>query len=144
MEFPGAIVLVTHDRYLLDRVANTILALDGRNGARTFADYAQWQSAEEERGRGQTAKKAPASPRKSSPSPARRLTYMEQRELEQMEATIAECELAIAAHQRRIENPQTLSDHVKLRAACEQLEAAQAEINRLYGRWEELEAKRNS
>ncbi len=44
LEFPGALVLVTHDRYLLDRVSTRILALDGRGGAVPYADYAQWEA----------------------------------------------------------------------------------------------------
>src|SRR5436190_2024404 len=44
LDFPGALVLVTHDRYLLDRVSTTVLALDGRGGAQYFADYTQWQA----------------------------------------------------------------------------------------------------
>ena len=43
LEFRGALVLVTHDRYLLDRVSTTVLGLDGRGGAETFADYSQWE-----------------------------------------------------------------------------------------------------
>lgn len=42
-EFPGAVVLVTHDRAMLDRLATRVLALDGKGGARYFADYQQWQ-----------------------------------------------------------------------------------------------------
>ena len=42
LEFPGAMVLVTHDRYLLDRVATVVLGLDGKGGAERFADYSQW------------------------------------------------------------------------------------------------------
>src|SRR6185503_17865159 len=45
LEFPGALVLVTHDRYLLDRVSTRILALDGRGGAIAFAGYEQWEAA---------------------------------------------------------------------------------------------------
>src|SRR6266498_3405350 len=44
LEFPGALVLVTHDRYLLDRISTQILALDGRGGTQYFADYAQWEA----------------------------------------------------------------------------------------------------
>jgi ATP-binding cassette subfamily F protein uup len=44
LEFPGALVLVTHDRYLLDRVSTRILALDGSGGAEYFADYTQWEA----------------------------------------------------------------------------------------------------
>ncbi len=43
LEFRGALVLVTHDRYMLDRVANTVLGLDGRGNAQLFADYVQWE-----------------------------------------------------------------------------------------------------
>src|SRR5262249_34372200 len=43
LDFAGALVLVTHDRYLLDRVSTQLLALDGRGGARPFADYEQWE-----------------------------------------------------------------------------------------------------
>src|SRR5207248_9571053 len=45
-EFPGALVLVTHDRYMLDRVSTAVLGLDGEGGARMFADYWQWEQAE--------------------------------------------------------------------------------------------------
>ena len=44
LEFAGALVLVTHDRYLLDRVTNAVLGLDGRGNAALFADYRQWET----------------------------------------------------------------------------------------------------
>src|SRR5262247_1593985 len=44
-EFDGALVLVTHDRFMLERVSTVILALDGLGGATTFADYSQWEAA---------------------------------------------------------------------------------------------------
>jgi len=43
LEFRGALVLVTHDRYLLDRISTIVLGLDGRGHAATFADYPQWE-----------------------------------------------------------------------------------------------------
>ncbi len=43
LEYTGALVLVTHDRYMLDRVSTMVLGLDGRGGAETFADYSQWE-----------------------------------------------------------------------------------------------------
>ena len=42
-DFPGALVLVTHDRHLLDRVSTVILALDGSGNTGFYADVAQWQ-----------------------------------------------------------------------------------------------------
>ena len=44
LEFPGALVLVTHDRYMLNRVASTVLGLDGDGHIGQFADYAQWEA----------------------------------------------------------------------------------------------------
>src|SRR5262249_21318678 len=61
LEFPGALVLVTHDRYLLESVSTVVLALDGQGGAEYFADYAQWESA-----RGS----APPPPKPAAPKPA--------------------------------------------------------------------------
>ena len=49
LEFRGSLVLVTHDRYMLDRVSTVVLGLDGLGGAGLFADYSQWESWQEER-----------------------------------------------------------------------------------------------
>src|SRR5204863_2699588 len=51
VEFPGAVVLVTHDRFLFERVSTTVLALDGKGAATAFADYRQWEDARRERPR---------------------------------------------------------------------------------------------
>ncbi len=45
-EFPGALVLVTHDRFMLDRVSTLVMGLDGEGGAQAFAEYAQWEQAQ--------------------------------------------------------------------------------------------------
>jgi ATP-binding cassette subfamily F protein uup len=139
LEFPGAMVLVTHDRYLLDRVATEILALDDTGTARTFADLAQWQASQE------SEKSAPAVERRPSPAARKpaavRLTYRERQELEGMEHSIASCEAAIAEHERELADPEVMNDHVRLRAACEQLESAQKQLEQLFARWQELESK---
>src|SRR5262249_9346409 len=49
LEFRGALVLVTHDRYLLDRVSTVVLGLDGLGAAERFADYSQWEAWQKER-----------------------------------------------------------------------------------------------
>src|SRR5256885_12296670 len=43
LEYRGALVLVTHDRFLLDRVSTVLLGLDGMGHAERFADYSQWE-----------------------------------------------------------------------------------------------------
>jgi ABC transport system ATP-binding/permease protein len=138
-EFDGALVLVTHDRFMLERVSTTILALDGRGGAATFADYAQWEAAR--------AAAAPATPRATAPAPARervrakRLGYLEQREWDGMAAAILEAERAVDARQIEAEDPAIASDPVALQERYAALQAARAEVDRLYARWAELEAK---
>ena len=57
-----------------------------------------------------------------------------------MEDQIHALEQSLAAKQQRMEAPEIMSDHLKLRACCQELEAVQTELNRLYARWEELEA----
>jgi len=137
-EFPGALVLVTHDRYLLDRISNVVLGLDGRGGSELFADYAQWESV-------QLLAKAPAKaekPAASKPAPAaskKKLSYLESREWEQMEERILEAEEAVAA--RREEMQAAATDPVRLQTAYAQVQAAEAAVEALYARWADLEAR---
>jgi ABC transport system ATP-binding/permease protein len=138
-EFPGGLVLVTHDRFLLERVSTVILALDGTGGADTFADYGQWEAARAARPR--------ESPEPATPTPSRerqrtkRLGYREQRDWERMEEVIMEAEATANACQRAAEDPAIAADAAALQAAYAALEAARAEVDRLYARWAELEDK---
>jgi ATP-binding cassette subfamily F protein uup len=140
LEFPGALVLVTHDRYLLEAVSTLVLALDGKGGAQYFADYAQW----EERRSEVPAASKPAAP-KASPvkeEKPKRLSYKDKLEWEQIEGRILEAEDALAAAQKAVEDPAVATDSAKLQARCADLEAARREVERLYARWAELEEKR--
>ena len=79
-EFPGALVLVTHDRYLLDRVSTAVLGLDGMGGAQLFADYWQWEQAKVEPPK---APKKEAAAIAAPPATKKKLSYLEAREWEQ-------------------------------------------------------------
>ncbi len=137
--FPGALVLVTHDRYLLETVSTDLLALDGRGGARPFASLAQWEAAQSP-----PPVAAPAM-RPKAPVPApNRLTTSERRELGQMEAKIEAAEEEAAALQQQMEDPAVASDAAKLHEVWNALPIAQERVTALYARWEELEAKRGS
>jgi ATP-binding cassette subfamily F protein uup len=141
-EFPGALVLVTHDRYLLDRISTQILALDGRGNANMYTDLSQWERARQLALQPKTpAKKSPiAAPRAAKPA-QKRLTWNEQRELERMEETINRAEAQVALLQARVTDPVVLADYEQAHKAYEQLAAAQHEVERLYERWAELAAK---
>ncbi|HVV45137.1 MAG TPA: ATP-binding cassette domain-containing protein, partial [Bryobacteraceae bacterium] len=139
-DFPGAMVLVTHDRFLLDRLATAILAMDGQGGVEFFAELAQWEQANAEK------KAAPkAAPRAvRAPAPAatkKKLTWLEAREWEQIEEKISKAEEALDEKRRELEKTEVVSDPMRLKRAADEIEAAQQEVDRLYARWAELEAK---
>jgi ABC transport system ATP-binding/permease protein len=152
LEFTGALVLVTHDRYLLDRVSTIVLGLDGKGNAATFADYAQW---EEWRGQAPVAGSAAFSDRASgaasvaaaaktsgAAAPAsKKLSYMEAREYAAIEPRIAEAEARVSAAQKALDDPAIQSDAAALIAAQSELEQATAALDRLLIRWTELEEK---
>ena len=143
-DFPGALVLVTHDRFMLDRVSTELLALDGKGGARSHVDYGEWQRARDEALReAAAAARAPAKPAAKAAAPAtKRLTYMELRELEKMEATVLEAEEQLHQLQAAMNDPATLADRHRLTEVCTQVDAAQQRIHALYERWQELEARK--
>ncbi|MCW5893137.1 MAG: ABC-F family ATP-binding cassette domain-containing protein [bacterium] len=141
LEFPGAVVLVTHDRFLFERVTTTVLALDGSGAAVPFADYAQWEA--QRRARPAAAKSKAAAPLPAPPRPAaKRLTWAEQREWDGMEAAILAAETHLASCQAALDDPAVASSADELAARCAALHGAQEAIDRLYTRWSELEAKR--
>ena len=157
LEFAGALVLVTHDRFLLDRVSTVVFGLDGLGGAERFADYFQWEEwkAENERARSRTsaaaasngsapsrAAVAASAPASTQPANSRKkLSYKEARELELMEKTIHDAEATLAEKLSTLHDPEISSNATKLHAASVELEQAQKTVDGLYARWAELEAK---
>jgi ABC transport system ATP-binding/permease protein len=145
LEFAGALVLVTHDRYLLDRVSTQLLALDGAGGAVAYADYAQWEEGRRLEAEKTAVRAAAARPRPAAPSPPsdrpRRLGYLEQREWDEMEARILEAEARLEACHAAAADPAIMTDHEALASRLEALTDAQVGVERLYARWAELEAK---
>jgi ATP-binding cassette subfamily F protein uup len=141
LEFPGALVLVSHDRHLLDRVSTQVLALDGSGGAQHFVAYDQWEANR----RPQATPKRDtlrASTPKAQRSGARRLTYLEQREWDGMEAAVTEAEARMAVAQARVDDPSIATDAGMLGKRLSELSDFQAQVDRLYARWAELEEKR--
>jgi len=146
VEFPGALILVTHDRWLLDRVSTMLLALDGAGQSEWFADYAQWESAQErktaERNRASTSRPSKASESDSTPKPKRiGLSYREQKEWAKMEQRILQAEETIAACQAALEDPAVASNAAALQERSAALDAARTAAEQLYNRWTELEGK---
>jgi ATP-binding cassette subfamily F protein uup len=139
-EFPGALVLVTHDRYLLDRVSTVVLGLDGRGGAQVFADYWQWEQAKMGQADAPKVAKVESAAPKSQPA-KKKLSYLEAREWEQMEARILEAEQLVEAIRAEMHSPEVVSDGPRLQACYAKLQPAEDSVHALYARWAELEAK---
>jgi len=141
-EFPGAIVLVTHDRFMLDRVCTEILGLDGEGRVGRYGDCAQWQAAQARRALGKDENVAkPKSKKTKTHADRTGLTASEQKELKEMEATIQEADERVETCVRAMEDPKIAGDHVEAQKRWEELEAAKNRVKALYARWEELEAK---
>ena len=140
-EFPGAVVLVTHDRFLFERVTTTVVALDGKGGATPFADYRQWEAARSAGPTPPPTKPRPARASAPAADPEKRLTWKEQREWEGIEAAILAAEETLARCTGAVNDPAIASRADELAARCRALQAAQDEVDRLYARWAELDAK---
>ncbi|MGA9528485.1 MAG: ABC-F family ATP-binding cassette domain-containing protein [Terriglobales bacterium] len=155
MDFPGSLVLVTHDRYMLDRIASVVLGLNGEGGAERFADYPQWEAWQKQvrqsaRPSSETVPQPATNQRAisgeksatvSSPPPKKKLSYMESREYAGIEQRIADAEQVVQSHRAELEDPSNSTDAARLLSAQSALDAAQHELDALYKRWAELEEK---
>ncbi|MGD9949742.1 MAG: ABC-F family ATP-binding cassette domain-containing protein [Desulfobulbus sp.] len=144
-EFPGALVLVTHDRFLLDRVCNQVLGFDGRGKTEYFADYEQWLEMLQEQERKEIAAAKPSATNQdksaAKPKPGK-LSYMDQREYDQMEEQILEREGRLEELQRLMADPKIMGDPNQLQQHWQEQQDLQAETDRLYERWDELEQRK--
>ena len=149
LDFEGALVLVTHDRYLLNRVASTVVGLDGNGRIGQFADYGQWEDWLEEEGLGNRDQGQGTRDQKSPPgaesdalkTSKKKLSYMEAREFASIEQRVEVSDARLAMARERVEDPAIAIDAAALQQALAELEAAQAENDDLYARWAELTDK---
>jgi ATP-binding cassette subfamily F protein uup len=165
LDFPGALVLVTHDRYLLNRVASTVLGLDGRGHTGQFADYAQWEdwlveqddieqdglkqdrSARRSDGSGAPQPTAAnfastnSTPRANSSK--KKLSYIEAREFAAIEHRVEVSDARLAAARDHVEHPDVATNSAALQEALKEFDLAQHENDTLYARWAELTEKSN-
>jgi ATP-binding cassette subfamily F protein uup len=143
-EFPGAVVLVTHDRDLMDRLCTEVIGLDGRGGSARYGSVGQWLAAFE-RGTAEATRAAAPALTKGAPAAPKpkKLSFREQKEWEGIEAAITAAEATVTAREADVAAASTGGNHVSLAAACQALEAAQAAVEALFARWQELEAKRS-
>ena len=147
-EFPGALVLVTHDRYLLDRLCTHILGFDGEGETAYFADCEQWldwlqkKAAEKDQAARDAAAPA-AKPTAAAKAKPGKLSYMEQREYDQMEERILTAEAELEALQTRMADPAFAADAAQLEECWQRQQRLTVTVEELYQRWSELEERKN-
>jgi ATP-binding cassette subfamily F protein uup len=145
-DYPGCVLLVTHDRFFLDKVATGLIAFEGNGELRRHAGgYDLYRRLKEQREAEAAAAAAPAA-RKSAPgaparpSTERKLSYKEKRELEGMEEAIVKAEARKEELESRLADPAlyaTGNDEVQRVTA--QFREASEQVDALYARWAELE-----
>ena len=136
--FPGAVVLVTHDRAMMDRVADKVLAVGVDPEDHFFDDAESWLEWRKEQGRKEAV--VPKSPKQ--PKARKGLVYKEQRELAATEKRIDELEKEIQQLTVEVEDPVIMSDAGKLQKKCDDLGRKQEELDQAFHRWQELEEKK--
>jgi ATP-binding cassette subfamily F protein uup len=144
LDFPGALVLVTHDRYMLDRVSTLVLGLDGKGSAERFADYSQWEAWREQQvlaARTQTKRDATSDANRPTAAARKKLSYLESRDMETIEERITAADERLTSARSMLEDMAVVTDPKRLQDAYQVIEEAEAEVNKLYERWAQLEAK---
>jgi ATP-binding cassette subfamily F protein uup len=137
MEFPGALVLVTHDRYLLERVSQRILGLDGKGNANFYADLSQWEAAREE-----SDSLGVLHPVAAAASVKVELSPKEAKELQKIEASIKSAENEASLARAALEDPAFATDAPELIKRQVALDEARQKVEALFKRWNDLEARR--
>jgi ABC transport system ATP-binding/permease protein len=142
-DFNGAVILVTHDRYFMDAVANQILAFPPEDftdrSLQKFASYLQWEEwFANEKNRPAAAVKQTA---KVAETPSQKLSFNEKFELDNMEASILALENELKELTKKSELPEMLTNASELVKLTKQMNRLQSEIEKKYSRWSELAQK---
>src|SRR5690606_19636923 len=119
-EYPGAIVLVTHDRYLIDRCSTHILGLGNPQG-QIFGSYEQWEAAQNSTGNSQKQKQ--------------KLSPAEKKELDSIEKDIMKAEKIVEQMQNELSSEKLTNDPKAMHEHCEKLSIQQKKVEGLYNRW---------
>lgn len=143
IDFPGSVVLVTHDRYLLNRVCDQILGFTGHGNITFFADYEQWCRSLQKQDKN-TVQEKDSPKTRTKLKKAGRLSYLDQREYDKMEEMILAAERREKEILQFMETPENSSDPDLLQKSWKDLEEVRTSIDQLYSRWDELEKKKSS
>lgn len=139
MEFNGAVVLITHDRCMLDRTCNVVMGFGDGEEPVQYPDFSQWESF-------QKAKKEKSSSSKKNKRSSKKvdkvkISYQEKKEYGQIEGKISKLEEDIKELNLLLESSEITEDPKRLKEVCNAVALAETQVESLYLRWEELEKK---
>ena len=137
LEFNGAIILITHDRFLIDRVCNSIISLENKDQISVFSDYAQFEASKKEVINDKTEKPKP----KKEESNKEKLTFSEKKEYDGIEGKISKLEKEISNYSALLNQEDVLADKERLDEVCKKISILEVEVEKLYLRWNELDKK---
>jgi len=142
-DFDGTVLVVSHDRYFLDRICDQIVAFEDAGIFVQPGNYSYYLEKKKERdASAQAAMKAFAAPAAQPAKPAakpKRLSYKEQQELDHMEETILTAEKSVKETEALLNDPAFFTSRAaEAPDLVEKLAAEKKEVSRLYKRWEEL------
>lgn len=153
--FPGAVILVSHDRYFMDRVSNQILSINNQK-YEFFGNYFQWEnwftSQTEKEKLGQKNAESTSFVQENQTtvedqtkkSPKKKgLSYKEEIEFQKMEEVIHQKEDELSSLQKEVTSSEVQSNSQKVFEIYKKIETLQAEVESLYNRWSHLETKRS-
>lgn len=132
LEFPGAIVLITHDRCMLDRVCNSILSLNDPDKVEMFADFSQWKNSIQATSK---PKKAQA---KTSTKPV--ISGSKKKEIDKIERKITKLEKEVEELNKELESSEVVNDPKALAEICKKIAALEEKIGDQYLLWGTLES----
>jgi ATP-binding cassette subfamily F protein uup len=147
-DFPGTLLLVSHDRFLLDKLADHVLVFEGEGVISDFpGNYTQWKWAQEEKAEIRAREKEEAQKKASKTAPASiqgksdgKLSFKEKQELDQLEPELGELEKEKVRLEEQL-SAGGLTDHVQIQQLAKELEALSEKIDAKTMRWLELSEK---
>ncbi len=147
LQFTGTVLLISHDREFVDKVATSVIAFEGNGNVEEYVGgYQDWLRQRTTTSSTKPEKSAdikhekPAMPRAEKP---KKMSYNDQRELDSLPAKIEQFEQQINALQSQLNDPELYrGDNQKATQLNQQLQQCETELSKAYERWEILEAQK--
>jgi ATP-binding cassette subfamily F protein uup len=140
--FPGVLMLVSHDRYLLDKMSEQLFIMEGNGGVSIYnGNYSEYRISLDN-AKDNVITKAKTVQESGSTTLMKKLSFKEQKELDQIEETVAEKENEIDDLTKLFEAIES-SDYKKIQDTAEQIEKLNKELEQIMERWVELSDKSN-